>query len=64
MRKASSLILGILKSLYSQADLDTAADGFAATCTEEEVGELVQSFIETATQVIEMIQVGLSYILD
>jgi hypothetical protein len=50
MGNASSLTLGILKSLYPWANLGT----------EEEAGELVWSFIETATQVIEMIPVDMS----
>jgi hypothetical protein len=60
MRKTSSLTLGNWKSLYPQIDLDTVGDWFAATWTEEETDELVQSFIETMTLVIEMIPVGMS----
>jgi hypothetical protein len=52
MRKASSLTLRILKYLYPELDLDVTGKGFAATCTEEEAGELVQTFIEIVTQVI------------
>jgi hypothetical protein len=39
---------------------EEAGEGFAATCSEEEAVELVQSFFETATQVIEMIPVDMS----
>jgi hypothetical protein len=60
MRKASRLILWILRSLYPRAELDTAGEGFAASCTEEEVSDLGQSFVETMTQVIEMIPVEMS----
>jgi hypothetical protein len=60
MRKASILTLGILKSLYSRADLDVASEGITATCTEEEAGKLVKDFVETATRVIEMIPVDMS----
>jgi hypothetical protein len=55
MRKASTLTLGILKSLYPKVDIDPAGEGFATTCSKEEATDLVQSFLETATQVIEMI---------
>jgi hypothetical protein len=41
MRKASSQILGILKSLYPEADLDMAGEGFTASCTEEAANKLV-----------------------
>jgi hypothetical protein len=55
MLKASSLTLGILKSLYPRADLDAAGEGFAATCSDEEANELVKGFLDTATKIIEMI---------
>jgi hypothetical protein len=60
MRKASSLTLGILTSLYPQADLDAVGEGFVASGAEEDVGDLVQSFIETTTQVIEMTPIDMS----
>jgi hypothetical protein len=41
MGNASSLTLGILKSLYPWANLGVAGEGFEAICTEEEAGELV-----------------------
>jgi hypothetical protein len=56
MRKASSLTLRTVKSLYPRADLDTVGEGFAAS-NKEEADDLVQSFIEIATQVIRMIPV-------
>jgi hypothetical protein len=57
MRKASSLTLIILKSLYPRSDLDAAGEGFAASCSGEEANDLMQSFVETVTWVIEMISV-------
>jgi hypothetical protein len=60
MRKASRLTLGILKSLYPKADLDVAGEGFTATCSKDEVADLVQSFMESATRVIEMIPIDMS----
>jgi hypothetical protein len=47
MSKASSLTLRILKSLYPEGNLDTTGEGFAATCSEEEDDDLIQSFVDT-----------------
>jgi hypothetical protein len=55
MLKASSLTLGILKSLYTKADLGVAGEGFAATFSEEEATTLVKSFLEMATRTVEMV---------
>jgi hypothetical protein len=55
MQKASSLPLGMLKSLYPKADLGVAGERFAATCTDEEATALVKTFLETVTQIVEMI---------
>jgi hypothetical protein len=60
MRKASSLTLGTLKSLYPQADLDALGEGFAVTCTEEEANKLVEDSIVMATQVIEILPIDMS----
>jgi hypothetical protein len=60
MRKASSLTLGILKSLYPRADLDAAGEGFAATCSEDEANKLVEDSTVTATRVIEMLLIDMS----
>jgi hypothetical protein len=60
MRKASSLTLRILKSLYPKVELDIAGEGFVATYMEEEDGDLIQSFIETGSQVIVTIPVDMS----
>jgi hypothetical protein len=46
MRKASSLTLRILKSLYPEGNLDTTGEGFATTCSEEEADDLIQSFVD------------------
>jgi hypothetical protein len=42
MKQAASLTLGILKSLYPQADLDATGEGFAVTYTSEEALKLVE----------------------
>jgi hypothetical protein len=62
MRKASSLTLRILKSLYPRADLDVAGDDFAATCSKDETHKLVEDSIVMATWVIEMLPVDMSYV--
>jgi hypothetical protein len=61
MRIALSLTLGILKSLYPKVDLGAAGEGFAATCSESEVADLVQSLLEMATRVVEMIPIDMSH---
>jgi hypothetical protein len=43
MRKAASLTLRILKSLYRQDDLDAVGEGFVATCTDDEASQLVEN---------------------
>jgi hypothetical protein len=60
MWKASSLTLGILKSLYPRADLDAAGEGFAATCSEDEANKLVEDSTVTAARVIEMLLIDMS----
>jgi hypothetical protein len=42
------LALGILKSLYPGADLDTAGEGFVVTCTDEEALKLIEDSAVTA----------------
>ena len=44
MVKASSLTLGILKSLFLNAALDVVAEGWAATVDREKAQELMESF--------------------
>jgi hypothetical protein len=60
MRKASSLTIRILKSLYPMLDLGTVDMGFTATCTKDEVTNLVQGFLETVTEIIEIIPINMS----
>jgi hypothetical protein len=55
MWKASSLTLGILKSLYPRANLDVANEGFAVTCTEDKANMLVEDSAMMVTRVIEML---------
>jgi hypothetical protein len=59
MLRASSLTLRILKSLYPKVDLGVVGEAFATNCTKEEANELVRSFFETVTCIIEMIPLNL-----
>jgi hypothetical protein len=49
MRKASSLTLGIFKSLYPRANLDVVGEGFAATCSVDKATKLVEDSAVTAS---------------
>jgi hypothetical protein len=60
MRQSTSLTLGILRSLYPQADLDVASEGFAVTCSDEEALKLVKDSAKTASQVVDMLGVDMS----
>jgi hypothetical protein len=60
MRQLVSLTLGILKSLYPWADLDTMGEGFAVTCSNEETLKLVEDSANTAGQVVDMLGVDMS----
>jgi hypothetical protein len=60
MRQSASLPLGILKSLYPRANLDTAGEGFATTCSNEEALKLVEDSTVTASQIVDMLGVDMS----
>jgi hypothetical protein len=61
MRQSASLTLGILKSLYPRADLDTAGEGFVETCSDEEAQKLVEDSAMAAGQiVVDMLGVDMS----
>jgi hypothetical protein len=60
MRNVSWLTLGILTSMYLKAEIGAVGEGFAATCSEDEAYNLVQSFLETVTRMIEMIPIDMS----
>jgi hypothetical protein len=60
LRKAVSLTLRILKSLYPQVDLDVAGEGFAMTYTEDEANQLIEHSTVTTSRVIEMLPVDIS----
>jgi hypothetical protein len=60
MQQLTSLTLGILKSLYPQADLDVVGEGFVVTCTDDEALKLVEDSTVIAGQVVDMLGVDMS----
>jgi hypothetical protein len=60
MRQLVSLTLRILMSLYPRVDLDTAGEGFAATCSDEEALKLVKDSAVMVGHVIDMLGVDIS----
>jgi hypothetical protein len=60
MRQSASLTLNILKSLYPQADLDTAGEGFVVTCSDEEALKLVDDSAVMAGHIMDMLGVDMS----
>jgi hypothetical protein len=60
MRKASSLNLGILKSLYPLVNLDAKGEGFAATSTKDEANKLTDDSTLTVSQVMVMLHIDIS----
>jgi hypothetical protein len=59
MRQSMSPTLGILKSLYPQADLDAAGEGFTMTCSDEEALMLVEDSAKIAGQVVDMLGIDM-----
>jgi hypothetical protein len=60
MRQSASLTLGILKSLYPRADLDTVDKGFAVTFSYEEVVKLVEDSDVVVGHIVDMLGVDMS----
>jgi hypothetical protein len=60
MRQSASLTLSILKSLYPQADLDTAGEGFVVTCSDEEALKLIDDSAVMAGHIMDMLGVDMS----
>jgi hypothetical protein len=60
MKKATSLTLRILKSLYPQANMDAMGKDFAATCTDDEANKLMEDSTMMACQIMEMFLVDMS----
>jgi hypothetical protein len=42
MKQSTRLTLGILKTLYPEADFDAAGEGFAMACTNEDARKLME----------------------
>jgi hypothetical protein len=47
-------------SLYPQADMDVAGEGFAVTCSDEEAAKLVEDSAVTAGHIVDMLGVDMS----
>jgi hypothetical protein len=60
MKQSASLTLSILKSVYPQADLDVAGEGFATTCSDEEALKLIQDSVVMAGHILDMHGVDMS----
>jgi hypothetical protein len=60
MKQSTSLTLRILKSLYPQADLNTAGEGFAMTYSDEEALKLIEDSAVTAGHIIDMLLMDMS----
>jgi hypothetical protein len=59
MKQSASLTLGILRSLYPQADMDAVGEGFAATCSDEESLELIEDSAVIVGHIVDMLGVDL-----
>jgi hypothetical protein len=60
MKQSVSLTLGILRSLYPRADLDTVGEGFAATCSDEEALKLIDDSAVMVGHIVDMLGVDIS----
>jgi hypothetical protein len=60
MKQSTSLTLRILKSLYPRANLDTAGEGFAATCSDEEALKLIEDSAVIAGHIVDMLLADMS----
>jgi hypothetical protein len=59
-KQLTSLTLGILMSLYPQADLDAAGEGFAVTYSDEEALKLIEDSDVMAGHIVDMLLVDMS----
>jgi hypothetical protein len=60
MKPSASLTLGILKSLYPQADLDTVGEGFAMNCSDDEALKLIEDSAVMVGHIVNMLPVDMS----
>jgi hypothetical protein len=54
---ASSLTLGVLKSLYPHANLDVVGEGFTKDCDQAQAAQLIKDSLQAAAQIIDMINI-------
>jgi uncharacterized protein Smg (DUF494 family) len=60
MKQSASLALRILMSLYPQADLDAAGEGFMATCSDDEALKLIEDSAVIVKHIVDMLPVDMS----
>jgi hypothetical protein len=60
MKQSTSLMLGILKSLYPRANLDVVGEGFMASCADEEALKLMEDSAVMADRIVDMLPVDMS----
>jgi hypothetical protein len=60
MKQSTRLTLGILKTLYPEADFDAAGEGFAMACTNEDARKLMEYSTLTAGRILEMLPLDMS----
>jgi hypothetical protein len=60
MKQPVSLTLRILMSIYPQANMDVASEGFTVTCNDEEALKLGEDSIVTVGYIVDMLGVDMS----
>jgi hypothetical protein len=60
MKQPASLTLRILKSIYPQANMDVASEGFTVTCNDEEALKLGEDSVVTVGYIVDMLGVDMS----
>jgi hypothetical protein len=60
MKQPASLTLRILMSIYPQANMDVASEGFTVTCNDEEALKLGEDSVVTVWYIVDMLGVDMS----
>jgi hypothetical protein len=60
MKQSVSLTLGILKSLYPQANMDATGEGFTVTYTDEKASKLMEDSTVMIDRIVEMLPIDMS----
>jgi hypothetical protein len=60
MKQPVSLTLRILMSIYPQANMDVASEGFTVTCNDEEALKLGEDSVVTVWYIVDMLGVDMS----